>query len=109
MAFNRYTARNVGAALTDVKTFSATTTIIGISVANRTAADIKVAVALYDGTASTYIVGGPTVSTMGATVPAGGALVVCGGDQKIVALNLDKLQVEASAANGADVILSVLE
>ncbi len=109
MAFNRYTARSVGAALTDVKTFAATTTIIGISLANRTAGDIRVAAALHDGTATTYLVGGPTVSTMGAVVPAGGALVICGGDQKIVALNLDKLQVESSAASSVDVVLSVLE
>lgn len=109
MAFNRYTYRNVGAALTDVKTFAATTTIIGVSLANRTAAAIKVSCALHDGTATTYIVGGPTNSTMGADLPAGGSLVVVGGEQKIVALNADKLQVESSAATSVDVIISVLE
>ena len=109
MAFNRYVYRNVGAALTDVKSFSATTTIIGISLANRTAASVNVAAALHDGVASTYLIGGPTVSTMGATLPAGGALIICGGDQKIVVLNADKLQVESTAANSVDVVISVLE
>lgn len=109
MAFNRYTYVQVGAALTSIKTFTATTTIIGLTVANRTDADIKVSVALYNGTADVYLVGGPTNSSMGATIPVGGSLVVVGGDQKVVAVNNDIIKVESSAATSADVIISVLE
>ena len=45
----------------------------------------------------------------GATVATGGALVPVGGDQKLVLEAGDYLQVQTSAANSADVIVSVLE
>jgi hypothetical protein len=109
-AFKNYTTRNVGATLTTVHTapVATQTTVIGMTIANRTASAIKVAVTLNDGS-DTYLVGGPTVSTMGADVPAGGSLVVVGGDQKVVMEANDLLKVESSAATSADVIVSVLE
>jgi hypothetical protein len=79
-----------------------------MTVANRTASAIKVSVTLNDG-AETYLVGGPTNATMGADIPVGGALVVVGGDQKVVMEAADLLKVESSAASSADVVVSVLE
>ena len=109
-SFKNYTYRNVGASLTAVHTAPAATqtTVIGMTVANRTASPIKVAVTLNDGS-ETYLVGGPTVSTMGADIPAGGSLVVVGGDQKVVMEAGDLLKVESSAASSVDTIVSVLE
>jgi hypothetical protein len=108
--FKNYTARSVGASLTTVHTAPALTqtTVIGMTIANRTASAVKAAVTLNDG-ADTYLVGGPTVSTMGADIPAGGALVVVGGDQKVVMEAGDLLKVASSAATSLDVIVSVLE
>jgi hypothetical protein len=109
--FKNYTARSVGASLTTVHTApgATQTTVIGMTVANRTASAIKVAVTLHDGTADTYIVGGPTVGTMGADIPAGGSIVVVGGDQKLVMEAGDLLKVESSAASSVDTVISVLE
>ena len=44
-----------------------------------------------------------------ATISNGGALVPIGGDQKLVLEFGDYIQVQTSAVNSADVILSVLE
>ena len=44
-----------------------------------------------------------------AIIASGGALVPIGGDQKVVLEATDYLQVQTSAADSADVILSVLE
>ena len=43
-----------------------------------------------------------------ATVLPGGALVVVGGDQKLVLEPLDSIRVYASAPNAADAVLSYL-
>jgi hypothetical protein len=80
-----------------------------MTVANRTASNIRVSVALYDGTADTYIVGGPTPASTGATLAVGGALVVVGGEQKLVLEPGDQLKVISDTANSADVVVSVLE
>jgi len=45
----------------------------------------------------------------GATVPAGGSLVVVGGDQKVVLEENDNIKVTSSAATSCDVIMSILE
>jgi hypothetical protein len=44
----------------------------------------------------------------GATVPVGGALVVVGGDQKVVLITGDVLKVLSSTASSIDVVTSVL-
>ena len=49
------------------------------------------------------------VMLQGATIATGGALVPIGGDQKLVLEAGDFVQVQSSAANSADVIVSVLE
>jgi hypothetical protein len=108
--FKSYTAREIGTSLTTVHTGPAATqtTVIGMTVCNRTASAIKVSVLLNDGN-DTYLVGGPTVATMGADIPAGGSLVVVGGSQKLVMEAGDLLRVISSAATSADSVISVLE
>jgi hypothetical protein len=77
-------------------------TIIGMTIGNTTTSPI---------TANVTIVSGGTTYFMlqSATISNGGALVPIGGDQKLVMEAGDYMQVQTSAANSADVIVSVLE
>jgi hypothetical protein len=111
--FKRKTSRSIGTSLTAVGAYAvpASTTAIGMSliVTNRTAAAVKVAVTHNDGTNDTYIVGGPTTSTMGATIAAGDSLVVFGADSKVVMEATDSFKVISDTAASVDAILSVME
>ena len=102
--FKNAVAANVGTSLTDVYTAPAltSTTIIGLSVANVTGASITVSVTLTKGATAVNIV-------KDAPVPVGGALVLFGGDQKLVVETGNKISVQSSAASSADVIVSALE
>ena len=44
-----------------------------------------------------------------APVPVGGALVVAGGDQKLVLKTNDELIVQSNTASSADSVISILE
>lgn len=87
---------------------STQTTIIGLSVANRVTSQIKVSVQLEahlrtSGTEdNVYLV-------KDAPIPVGGALVVVGGDQKVVMEPGDKITVVSDTASSADVVLSHLD
>lgn len=83
-------------------TASTATTVIGMTVANVSAAAITVDVYVTISSTNYYLV-------KGALVPVGGALVPIGGDQKVVLETGDALKVVSSAATSADVIASVLE
>lgn len=104
--FLRKTSRNIGTTATTVGSYtvgaSTATTVIGLTCANTTSAAITVDVQHNDGTNDTYVV-------KGATVPAGGSLVVVGGDQKVVLEAGDSVKVTSSAATSCDVIMSILE
>lgn len=102
--FKNYFSKDVGTSAASVYTGpSATaTTIIGLTIANTTAANITVNVYITSGGSDYYLV-------KGATVPVGGALVPVGGDQKVVIETGDVLKVVSSAAASADVTLSILE
>jgi hypothetical protein len=81
-------------------------TIIGMSISNRTTANtITVSAYLLD-SSNSYT---PVYIVTNATVPIGGTLVVVGGDQKMVLKPNDSVQVISSVASSADVILSALE
>lgn len=81
-------------------------TVIGLSIANRTTSNtITVSAYVLDSAnsyAASYIVNN-------ATVPIGGTIVVIGGDQKLVLKSSDSIQVTSSVTGSADAILSVLE
>lgn len=105
-SFKNSVSASVGTGQTSVYTVpsATTTTVIGLTVANRTASSITVDVEVTDTSASSTV-----FLVKGATVPVGGALVPVGGDQKVVLEATDIIKVTSSAANSADVIVSVLE
>lgn len=105
-SFKNSVSASVGTGQTSVYTVpgSTTTTVIGLTVANRTASSITVDVEVTDTSASSTV-----FLVKGATVPVGGALVPVGGDQKVVLEATDIIKVTSSAASSADVIVSVLE
>ena len=79
------------------------TTIIGLSVANIVASQITVDVQLENNDGDNiYLV-------KAAPVPVGSALVVVGGDQKVVMEASDVLKVTTNTASSGDVALSILE
>jgi hypothetical protein len=101
--FTSYVNKDVGTSPATVVTVGAATqtTVIGLSCANTTSSPV---------TASAYITrsGVDYYLIKNATVPVGGALVVVGGDQKVVLTTSDVLKVVASAAASIDVVTSVL-
>ena len=79
------------------------TTIIGLSVANIVASQITVDVQLQNNDGDNiYLV-------KAAPVPVGSALVVVGGDQKVVMEASAVLKVTTNTASSGDVALSILE
>lgn len=104
--FTRKLSRNIGITPIRIGTYtvgaSTVSTVIGLSVANITSAAVNANVYHSDGSNNTYIV-------YNAPIPAGGALVAVGGDQKIVMVAGDGIFVQSSAATSVDSILSVLE
>jgi hypothetical protein len=91
------TSQNVYAAGAGVQA-----TVIGMTIANVTDAPITANVTLTSGGTSHFMVKQAIIAT-------GGSLVPIGGDQKVVLEATDYLRVQTSAANSADVIVSVLE
>ena len=82
---------------------STQTTIIGLSVANIVASQMTVDVQLENNDGDNiYLV-------KAAPVPVGSALVVVGGDQKVVMEASDVLKVTTNTASSGDVALSILE
>ena len=77
-------------------------TIIGMTIGNITSSPITANVTVTSG-GTTYFM------LQSATISNGGALVPIGGDQKLVMEAGDYMQVQTSATNSADVIVSVLE
>lgn len=91
------TSQNVYAAGAGVQA-----TIIGMTVANITDAPISANITITSAGSEFFMVKNAIIAT-------GGALVPIGGDQKVVLEANDFLRVQTSAANSADVIVSVLE
>ena len=102
--FKNSVVKNVGTSASTVYTCPAATqtTMIGISIANTSASPITTDVYVTSGATDYYLV-------KAATVAVGGALVVAGGDQKVVLEVGDALKVLTSAASSADCVASYLE
>lgn len=104
--FKRKLSRSVGTSLTAVGSYtvgaSTQTTVIGLTVANTTAAQVLVDATVNDGSNDTYIV-------KSAPVPAGGSLVIIGGDQKVVLETNDSIKVKSDTASSVDAVMSILE
>jgi hypothetical protein len=98
-----------GIGLTPVTVFtcpaSTETTIIGLSVANVTAAAIKVDVVL-DASGRTSGAEDSVYIVKAAPVPVGGSLVAVGGDQKVIMEPGDVLKVTSDTLASADVLIS---
>lgn len=77
-------------------------TVIGLSIANRTAGQIAIDATLDTGSSNTYLI-------KDAPIPSGASLVIVGGDQKVVLESSDRILVKSDTANSADVIMSILE
>ena len=105
-AFKNKTQRQIGTSLTALESYtvagSTETTVIGLTIANTSSAQIEVDATLNDGSNDFYIV-------KAAPVPVGSSLVVIGGDQKVVLMPGDSVKVKSSAGTSADAIMSILE
>lgn len=104
-SFKSYGTQNIGVSTTTVYTAPAltTTTVIGLSISNTlTSTVIYVDVTAVKGGTSTYLI-------KNAPVAPGGALIVIGGDQKVVLETGNLIQVKSNTATSADVFVSMLE
>ena len=77
-------------------------TIIGMTISNTTASPISCNITVVSAGTTYFMLQNATISNGGALVP------IC-GDQKLVMEAGDYMQVQTSATNSADVIVSVLE
>lgn len=101
--FTSYANKSVGTSAAAVVTIGASTqtTVIGMSCANTTTSPVTADAYFTRSSVDYYLV-------KGATIPVGGALVIVGGDQKVVLTTGDVLKVVSSAASSVDVVTSVL-
>jgi hypothetical protein len=101
--FTSYANKDVGTTAASVVTVGAgtQTTVIGMSIANTTSTTVAADVYFTRSAVDYYLV-------KNVTVPTGGALVVIGGDQKVVLTSADVLKVKSSVAASLDVVTSVL-
>lgn len=102
--FKSFPSKNVGVSAATVYTCpSATqTTLIGLSMANTTSSPITTSAYITRSATNYYLISG-------ATVPVGAALVIVGGDQKVVMEPTDVLYIVNSAASSGDCFCSLLE
>lgn len=111
-SFKKYFKQAVGTANTLVynpTTSNIQSTVIGMSVANRTSNIIAISVTLSTGANSASAGANTVYIVKDSVVPPGNAIVPIGGDQKVVLVANDFLEVSSNAASSADVLLSVLE
>lgn len=102
--FKNFFLKNANTALQNVYSAGVGTqaTLIGMTIANIIPSPVTANVIVSSGGTNYFMI-------QGATIAPGGALVPIGGDQKVVLEAGDFMQVQMSAANSADVIVSVLE
>ena len=105
-AFKNAVSASIGTSNVDIYTApsATTTTVIGMTVSNRTASAINVDVSVTDTSSGTTV-----YLIKSAPIPVGGSLVVVGGDQKVVLETTDKITVVSDTATSADAVISVLE
>jgi len=106
MPFKSKISQNIGLSaspttVTDTVSASTAHTIIGLSLANTTGANINVSAKFNKGGSGAFIV-------KDASVLPGGTLVLVGGDQKMVLETGDTLTAWSSSSNSCDAIVSYL-
>jgi hypothetical protein len=102
-SFKSYITSSVGTANTTIFTSTASTTVIGLSLANITSSAI---------TASAFVSkngGGTAYIVKNAPIPYGGSMIVVGAEQKVVLEVGDTMNVSANTASSVDAIISTLE
>ena len=101
--FKNYFLKNATTTAANVYVGPAATqsTVIGMTIGNTTASPITCNVTVVS-SGTTYFM------LQNAVISNGGALVPIGGDQKLVMEAGDYMQVQSSATNSADVIVSAL-
>jgi hypothetical protein len=107
MAFKSKVTANIGTSgspstVTATVSSNTTHTLVGLSLANTTAANITVSAKLVKADASNAFL------VKDATVLPGGALAIVGGDQKLVLEAGDSVTAYASAGTSADAVVSYL-
>ena len=104
--FKRKLSRAIGTSLTAVGSYtvpsSTSTTVIGLVVSNVTSSQVLITATVNDGSNDTHLI-------KDAPVPSGGAIVIVGGDQKVVLETLDSIKVQSNTAASVDAIMSILE
>jgi len=102
--FTRYVAKGVGTAGNVLVTAAGNTqtTVMGLTVSNTTAGTITANVFVTASAVNYFIV-------QNATIAAGGALALFGGDGKLVLNTGDAFTVQTNTVSSADAILSVLQ
>ena len=101
-SFKNYFAASVGTTANTVLTATTSTTVIGCSIANKTAAAITASVQVNSSSVDYYLI-------KDAPILSGGSLIPVGGEQKLVLENGDSFKVTSNTASSVDVIVSVLE
>lgn len=106
MAFKSKATANIGTSgspSTITPTISSgTATVIGLSIANVVSSNITISAKLLKADSSSAFL------VKDATVLPGGAIVIVGGDQKVVLEAGDSIVAYASASNSADAAISYL-
>ena len=102
--FTRYLTKGIGTAGNTMVTAAGNTqtTVMGLTVSNTTTGTITANVFVTASAVDYYIV-------QNATIAAGGALALFGGDGKLVLNTGDAFKVQTNTVSSADAILSVLQ
>jgi len=106
MAFKSKITPNIGVSgsastLTPTITSGQTATIVGLSIANTTTGLITVSAQVVKNSVTAFMI-------KNAEIPPGNALVIVGGEQKVVLEAGDQITAYASLANSTDAKLSYL-
>jgi hypothetical protein len=108
--FKVKTHRLIGTSATTVNAYavgsSTATTVIGLTLANRTTGPITADAMHNDGVGAS---GKDTYLIYKAPIPSGGSLIVVGGDQKVVLQNAHSIKCVSNTATSLDVTMSILE
>lgn len=100
--FRRYTANDVGTSASTLFTADSYDTVVGISLANATTAQIIVSCYINDGANDIHLI-------KDAPIPAGSALQVLDGGAKFVVQSGDALKVVSDTATSLDVWVSTVD
>jgi len=104
--FTRRVSSNVGNANVIVGNYvvaaNTSTTLIGLVFTNTHTNEIQGTALLRNATSSVHLI-------KNAPIPTGSSLVVVGGEQKIVMITGDRIEVQSDTATSMDVVMSLLE